>query len=156
MAQGKKLTSKGFLGGAISLVTKGWLAIARKLGREPYPPRDFCDYPHATKIATRGRIASGLGIATQGIYYKICIEEIPFEERTTGPGRRGFREEEQKKKDKQKLIKITVWAYDKKWETEHVVSDDVRVSATDVEVVDKGPGMIEVNIRNLKNESDII
>ena len=155
MAYGKKLTTKGLLGGAVSLITKGWLQIARRIGVAPYPPRDFCDYPHAVKIATIGRIASGLGVATQGIYYKICIEEFPIETRTTGPGRRGFREEQKKRKDK--LIKITVWAYDKKWETEHVVSEDVRVSVSDIEVVEKGEGIIEVKLRNIKNEGkDII
>lgn len=119
---------------------------------------------HALGLASKGVMAGHqIGLASKGWLVRIgesiyIPPKIPDEEekRTTGPGRRGFREEEEKKRKQQKLVKITVWAYDKKWETEHIVNRDVNISVGDVEVIEKGDGIIEIRLRNLKNEKDIL
>ena len=145
MAFGKKLTSKGFLGSALSLISKGWLHLRGADGEVLYPPRDFCDYPHATKMATKGRVGGAVGIATRGASLRICIEETLV--RTTGPGRRGFREEEIKKK-----IVVTVTAYGKKFRAEKIVEMDQKVKVSDLEIIDVGNKEIKIIVKDISKE----
>ena len=110
--------------------------------------------PHALGIISGGILGgSTIGLTSKGwlvkVFESIYIPPTDDEEiRTTGPGRRGFREEE---REEEKLIKITVYAYDTKWETEHIVSKDVSISVGDIEVVDNGTEIVEINVRNLKS-----
>ncbi len=139
MAFGTKLTSKGFLGSVISLATKGWLQLSR---RGAGGPRDFCDYPHAVKLATKGRIGSGLGVATLGTYFKICIDDS-FQ--TTGPAMRGFRKEEIKKRK----INVCVEVYGKKFCHEEIVSLDHKITVKDLEITELGNQEISIKVKRL-------
>lgn len=109
--------------------------------------------PHALGITTRGTLGgSTIGLASGGWLVKI-FESIyipPDDEpiRTTGPARK---HEGEKEREEEKLVKITVYAYGQKWETEHIVSKDVSISVGDVEVVDNGTEIVEINVRNLKS-----
>lgn len=102
--------------------------------------------PHATQIATKGFLGVTIGTVSKGFLIRIVEVAVP-PKRTTGPARRGFREEE---KEPQKEIKVTVFAYGKKWETTQVVSSNVKIGIEDVEVIDRGEGTIEVSIRNIE------
>ena len=106
--------------------------------------------PHGVQLATKGFLGVTIGTTSKG--YLIRVEEVTPTptERTTGPGGRGFRED---KKKEDRLIKVTVYAYGKKWETEHAVAENVKVGIEDIEVVEKGEGIIEVAIKNLKKGS---
>ena len=142
----RSLSTKGWISKAISLATKGWISIRGGEAPPVWPEPTYCDYPHAVKMATAGRLGAVVGTASRGVVLRICIEEFPIEEpRTTGPGRRGFREEEKKKK----CVKITVFAYGKKYVSEHCVDENVKVSVNDIEVVDNGQNIIGVKIRNV-------
>jgi len=148
MSFGKKLASKGFLKSAISLITKGWLHQQEIDGEvPPFPPPVWCDYPHAVKMATAGRLGAVVGMPTRGVVLRICIEELPVGGRTTGPGMRGFREEE---KRKFKVIKISVLAYGKKYVTEHVVDKDINIGISDIEVFDNGKKITGIKVKNFK------
>ena len=105
---------------------------------------------HALGLATNGIISpSTIGVSSKGYLVKIgeavYIPSI-LPVRTTGPGMRGFREEEKKKRKK---ITVTIYAYGKKHVTEHIIEQDVKVSIEDIEVIDTGECIMDVRIRNL-------
>jgi len=138
---------------AVNVATKGNLSDAHITGVKGKIPKicdltppipGYCDYPHAVKLATMGRLGATVGTATRGRVLRICIEEFPV--RTTGPGRRGFRKEEEKKK----CIRITVFAYGEKFVSEHCVEKDRIVKASDVEVRDIGNKKISIKLKGIK------
>jgi hypothetical protein len=98
--------------------------------------------PHGIQMATKGFLGVTIGTVSKGYLIRI-VEVTP---RTTGPGRHGFREDENKE---QKVVKITVYAYGKKWETTHTVSTGIKIGIEDVEVSELDGDTIQITLRNL-------
>ena len=148
MSFGNKLTTKGFVAQALTLATKGWLYVRSAFGPEPYPPPTYCDYPHAVKMATSGRLGAVVGTISRGVVLRVCIEEFPIPtERRTGPALRGFR-----KREDQKLVKVTVWAYGKKFVHEKVIAKDKTVKMRNLEITDLGNKEIKIEIKGIKKK----
>lgn len=102
--------------------------------------------PHGTQIATKGFLGVTIGTASKGYLIRI-VEVVSPVKRTTGPGRHGFREEVKKE---EKVVKVTVYAYGKKWETTHTVSTDIKIGIEDVEIVEMGDNVLSIVVRNTK------
>ena len=110
--------------------------------------------PHALGLVSHGILAgSTIGLVSKGylvkIFETIYIPPDDDKKRTTGPGMRGFRDEEDKKL---KEVTITVYAYGEKFVSTHIVDMNTKISIEDVEVIESGEGIVEVSIRNIEKD----
>jgi hypothetical protein len=138
----KSIISKGFLGKALSLISKGWLSKDTSQILDP-----ICDYPHAVKMATMGRLGATVGTASRGSILRVCIVQQDDVRRTTGPGNRGFREE----KKKQKKIIVTVYCGEREYTETKYVPEFTRVTIDNIDVVEKDGDVVSVKLIDLKN-----
>ena len=115
--------------------------------------------PHALGIATRGTATVGsstIGLTSKGwlvrIGESIYIPPIPPTPDIPSPaGGGGIPALEEWKR-----VVVTVFAYGEKFVTTHIVDKNAKISIEDVEIIERGEGIIEVKLRNLKNEKDIL
>ena len=116
--------------------------------------------PHALGIATRGVATVGsstIGLTSKGWLVRIG-ESIYIPPTPTPPidipapaGGGGIPALEEWKR-----VVVTVFAYGEKFVTTHIVDKNAKISIEDVEVIERGEGIVEVRLRNLKNEKDIL
>ena len=136
-----KLVTKGWLGSVISKITSGWISSDDDIVVELNPP---CDFPHAVNLATRGRLGAQVGTATRGAILRVCPDVIEIIPPTFGgPAKRGFRDEEEKKK----VIYICVEAYGKKFVHEEVASVDCTIEAKDINILEVGNKEITIEVK---------
>lgn len=145
----RTLASKGFLDSVRSLVTKGWIGKIRSTASPVWPEPTYCDYPHAVKIATMGRLGAVVGTATRGHILRICIQEIPITITNPfgGSSWRRSRRDIYKKK-----IRVSIYAYGRTFVQEKIVDSDVNVKVEDIHVKELGNKKISIEIKDIKKD----
>ena len=106
---------------------------------------------HALGLATKGIMAGHtIGLSSQGYLVKIFeYVYVPPEPEPTRPGSPGSGRDIPRDEQKKKVVRITVTAYGKKFISEHIVDENVRVGVKDVDIVDDGTQVISVRIKDV-------